>query len=72
MATVAKPSDPTSGEMADLEEICRLVSAGKRVTDPALRQRVQERGDSIRREMLARHGITNIAVDLIREARDEG
>jgi len=56
---------------ADMEEVCRLVSEGKRVTDPDLRRRIFERSDAIRREMLARNGLTNVAVDLIREARDE-
>jgi hypothetical protein len=57
--------------MADMEEVCRLVAEGKRVTDPALLKRIRERSDEVRREMLARHGLTNIAVDLIREVRDE-
>jgi hypothetical protein len=56
---------------ADLQEVLRLVSEGKRVTDPELRRRITERADEARREMLRQHGLTNIAVDLVREARDE-
>jgi hypothetical protein len=58
-------------EDADRREIMRLVSEGKRVTDPELRRRVHERADEVRRQILATHGPTNIAVDLIRESRDE-
>jgi hypothetical protein len=71
MATVEKPSEIPADEMADMEEVCRLISEGKRVTDPALRKRIHERSERVRREMLEKHGMTDIAVDLIREARDE-
>jgi hypothetical protein len=71
MATVERPSDISTEEMADMEEVCRLISQGKRVTDPALRRRISDRAEQVRREMLEKHGHTNIAVDLIREVRDE-
>jgi hypothetical protein len=35
-------------------------------------RRVQERAEAIRQEVLAKHGVLNVAVDLIREGRDEG
>ena len=54
-----------------MEEVCRLIAEGKRITDPALRKRIYERSEQVRRAMLEKHGITNIAVDLIREVRDE-
>jgi hypothetical protein len=41
------------------------------VTDPELRERIRKRADQVRQQMLKTHGITNIAVDLIREVRDE-
>jgi DNA transposition AAA+ family ATPase len=56
---------------ADLREILRLVAAGKPVTDPALRRRIEERAEAARRAMLQRDGVTDIAVDLIREGRDD-
>jgi hypothetical protein len=54
---------------ADAEEVMRLVSEGKRVTDPELRRRIDERADAIRRQMLQTHGLTNIAAELT--VRDE-
>jgi hypothetical protein len=71
MATVETPSAIPADEMADMEEVFRLISEGKPVTDPALRKRIHERAEQVRRAMLEQHGMTNIAVDLIREARDE-
>ncbi len=71
MATVEKPRTISPEETADMQEVCRLISQGKRVTDPELRKRIQARSDEVRRQMLQAHGITNIAVDLIREVRDE-
>jgi hypothetical protein len=71
MANVERPSAIPPEEMADREAICRLISQGQRVTDPALLKRIHERSEQVRREMFEKHGITNIAVDLIREVRDE-
>jgi hypothetical protein len=71
MAILEESSDIPPDEKADMEEVWRLVCEGKRVTDPALRQRIHERAERARREDFERHGLTNIAVDLIREARDE-
>ncbi len=71
MATFETPSAIPADEMADTEEVCRLISEGKPVTDPALRMRIHDRAEQVRRAMLEKHGVTNIAVDLIREARDE-
>jgi hypothetical protein len=57
--------------MADMEEVCRLISEGKRVTDPALLERIHARSDEVQREIRDRYGVVEWAVDLIREARDE-
>ena len=56
---------------SDLEEVCRLIAEGKNVTDPALLKRIEERSEQATREIFERHGILNIAVDLVREGRDE-
>jgi hypothetical protein len=56
--------------MADLEEVCRQAATGG-VRDPELTRRIQERSEKARQELLERHGVLNIAVDLIRETRDE-
>jgi hypothetical protein len=57
---------------ADIAEVARLVSQGRRVTDPELRCRIRERSDALRQEMLRTQGLTNVAVDLVREIRDSG
>ncbi len=66
MTTVDKQSP-----QADLEEVCRLVSEGKRVTDPDLLKRIQGRSEQATREVFEKHGILDVAVELIREGRDE-
>ena len=71
MAPVEKPPSIPPEEMADLEEVCRLISEGKRATDPELLRRIHGRAEEVRREMFEKNGLTNIAVELIREVRDE-
>jgi hypothetical protein len=61
--------EPTAED--DIAEVARLVSEGKRVTDPELRRRIRERSDALRQEMLRTQGLTNVAVDLVREIRDK-
>jgi hypothetical protein len=58
-------------EQADDREIMRLVSEGKRVTDPELRRRVHERAEAVRDEIRRKHGVVIWAVELIRDARDQ-
>jgi hypothetical protein len=53
----------------EFEEILKLVLAGKK--DDELVKRARERGDELRKEMRAKYGHRNIAVKLIREARNE-
>jgi len=67
MKTIESP--PTQ-EQLDSQEIMRLASEGKRVTDPELRRRVTERSEAAQREMRDKFGVVNWAVDLIREGRD--
>jgi hypothetical protein len=55
---------PLTQEEADSREVARLVSEGKRVTDPDLRRRIQERAEQVRKEMFANHGMTNVAAEL--------
>jgi hypothetical protein len=71
MSTFEDSRDIPSDAMADMEEVMRLIGEGKRVTDPALLKRIHDRAEAVRREMFEKHGLTNIAVELIREARDE-
>ena len=66
MATATEPTP-----QSDLEEICRLIAEGRKVTDPQLLKRVwecAEPGDS--RGVRAAWAV-NVAVDLIRDGRDE-
>ena len=64
-------STPATQERADMTEVLRLVSEGKRVTDPELRRRVAERSEAVQRQIRDRFGVVEWAVDLIREGRDE-
>ena len=64
-------SSPATQEQADMTEVLRLVSEGKRVTDPELRRRITERSESVQREIRDRFGVVEWAVDLIREGRDK-
>ena len=64
--------DEQSQAEADIAEVARLVAEGKQVTDPELLRRIRQRSDALRREMLRAQGLTDIAVDLVRESRDEG
>lgn len=56
---------------SDAEEIVRLASEGKIVTDPAMIRRIAERSEKVRRQIVEKYGIVDWAVDLIREGRDE-
>jgi len=55
--------------LADLEHALELQSTGQR--DPAFEKRLGEQTEKIRQEILAEHGVLNVAVDLIREGRAE-
>jgi hypothetical protein len=57
---------------ADLEEVCRLIAEGKRVTDPDLLKRIEGRSEEATREVFKKRGLLEVAVDLIRAGRDEG
>jgi hypothetical protein len=69
LASDLKPS--TTQEQADSQEVARLMAAGKRVTDPDLRQRIRARAEIVRQQILDEHGVVEWAVDMIRDARDE-
>jgi len=66
MATIDK-----SSAQADLEEVCRLIAEGKKVTDPDLLKRIGERSEPATRKVFEKYGLLNVTVDLIREGRDE-
>jgi hypothetical protein len=66
-----EPTPIPSEIMADLEAVCRQAATGS-VTDPELLQRVRTRAEAARQENLARFGVQEIGVQIIREMRDEG
>jgi hypothetical protein len=66
----ATPAATDPQAWADLEEICRLLSEGKRVTDPELIHRVERRAAESSEEALRLFGVREIAVDIVREVRD--
>ncbi len=67
MATVEQSADQAH---ADLEEVCRLLSEGKRPTDPELLARIEQRANEAREETLRLCGIQDTGVQIIREMRD--
>jgi hypothetical protein len=48
----------------------RQAAAGG-VKDPELLRRIAERSEQVRQEILRKHGLLDVAVDLVREAREE-
>jgi hypothetical protein len=64
-ASVDKPS----ATLTDLEYAIQLIMTGKQ--DPEFAARVQAEREKITGEVHKRHGVLNVAVDLVREARDE-
>ncbi|HVC92953.1 MAG TPA: hypothetical protein VND64_04645 [Pirellulales bacterium] len=54
--------------MDDLKEVCAALAA-RRPVDSVVVRRVQERAETVKQE-IRRKGVTNVAVDLIREARE--
>ena len=55
--------------MAELQE--RAEQAARGIVDPEARRTARERMDRMREEFRRRHGEVNLAVELIREARDD-
>jgi hypothetical protein len=55
--------------LADLEHALQLQATGQR--DPAFENRIGAQTDAIRQHIHATHGTIEVAVDLIREGRDE-
>lgn len=57
------------GTDRDLEEFLQLMSSGRK--DEEVLARARARADEICKQMGAKYGHRKIAVDLVREARDE-
>ena len=69
MKTIAPARDDPQA-LVDLEEVCRLVSEGKRITDPELIRRIERRAAAAREETLRLFGMQEIAVEIVRSMRD--
>jgi hypothetical protein len=55
---------------ADTEAVLQRIVHGTRLP-PDIYKRIRDRGDQLREEMRQKYGTVEIAVDLIREIRDE-
>ena len=59
----------SSATLTDLDYAIQLIMTGRK--DPEFAARVQAETEKITEDIERKHGVLNIAVDLIREARDE-
>jgi hypothetical protein len=69
MPTLEKDSTITPEVLAELEEAVNRLIHG--IRDPEVMRQAAEEMDASREELRNRHGEMTIAVDLIRECRDE-
>jgi hypothetical protein len=54
----------------DMQAVGDAVAAGRPV-EPDVAKRVRERSEKIQEQLLNQHGVREIAVDLIRQGREE-
>jgi len=69
MSTELTSTGVSPGILADLEEAARYAASG--VRDPETSRQACESMDRMREDLRREYGEMNVAVDLIREARDE-
>jgi hypothetical protein len=65
-----KTSVTPADVLADLQAVADAAASGRPV-DPEVARRVRERSQTVQDELLRRYGVREIAVDLIRQGRDE-
>ena len=70
MSSDTKGIDIPADILADAEAVSAAAAAGRPV-DPEVAKRVRERSERIQQQLLARFGVRDIAVDLIRQGREE-
>jgi hypothetical protein len=70
MSTKIKGSGIDPLIMADAQLVAECVASGRPIP-PEVSQRVQQRGEQIRKRVFQEHGLVNIAVPGIREFRDQ-
>ncbi len=56
--------------LADMQAVADAVAAGQPV-DPEVARRVRERSLQVQEDLLRQHGVREIAVELIRQGREE-
>jgi hypothetical protein len=56
--------------LADMQAVADALAAGKRVA-AEIEERIRMRSEQAQSDLLSQYGIREIAVDLIREIRDE-
>lgn len=61
----------TTEAQTDMEEVFAAFAEDRKV-DPEVSKRIEERANRVSQEIFQKHGYLNVAVDLIREGRDEG
>ncbi len=66
-----RPETTRHARTSGLTRSRRLIAGGKKVSDPELRRRIRGRAEKVRQVILAKHGVVEWAVDMIRDARDE-
>jgi hypothetical protein len=64
---MATATTPATDAKRELEEACERLRKG--VHDPEVARRARERMDRMREELRERIGIVDVAVDLVRDAR---
>jgi len=69
MKTIESPLIPPE-VMADMQAVADAVAAGRPV-DPEIAKRVRERSEKVQEALLREYGVREIAVDLIRQGREE-
>jgi hypothetical protein len=70
MGTQPISTDDPADVQADLRAVIESLIT-RRSLDPVIARRVRERSERICQEVFDRHGLLNVAVDLIRETRDD-
>ena len=58
------------GIKADMQAVAEAAAA-RRPVDPEVARRVRERSEKVQAELLRKHGVRELAVDLIRQGREE-
>lgn len=70
IVSIAEPTARAADPSADAEAVIASALSG-RPLDPEVMKRVTERSKALREDSARRHGVREIAVNLIREIRDE-